>query len=78
MAVRTDDFPKELEERRKKLYKYEKLKKLIKVKDEIIWNLVNCGVVPNEKVINEKTQNEVSQWAKYLIHNNLKTFRQIC
>lgn len=62
--MKTDDYPRELEERKKKLFKYEKLKKLIRVKDEIIWNLVNDGNLQIDKNINEKTQNEVSQWAK--------------
>ena len=58
--MRTDDFPRELEDRKKKLKKYEKLKKLIKLKDEIIWNLVNDEMV----VINQKTQSDVSNLAK--------------
>ena len=62
--MKTDDYPRELEERKKKLFKYEKLKKLIRVKDEIIWNLENDGNLQIDKNINEKTQNEVSQWAK--------------
>ena len=65
-SIKTDDYPRELEERKKKLFKYEKLKKLIRVKDEIIWNLVNDPSIKNDKNINERTQIEVSQWAKYI------------
>jgi len=40
ISVSTKDFPREVEERKKSLESYKKLKELISVKDEIIWSLV--------------------------------------
>lgn len=65
--VPIDDFPRELDERRLKLEKYEKLKRLIKAKDDIIWNLIQERKAREEKEVlklKEKTHNEISEWAK--------------
>ena len=62
-----DDFPREIEERREKLEKYDKMKKLIKTKDDIIWNLLCEKKEREEKNLNqlkEKAHNEISEWVK--------------
>ncbi len=40
ITVPTDNFPREIEERKKDLDDYRNLKELIAVKDDIIWNLI--------------------------------------
>lgn len=65
--VAVDDFPRELDEKRAKLEKYEKIKKLLKAKDDIIWNLILERKAREEKEVlklKEKTHNEISEWAK--------------
>ncbi len=67
VEVRSDDFPRVIEERRYKLHKYEKMKKLLKVKDDLIWNLVMEKRKEGEREIQalkEKHHNEISEWVK--------------
>jgi hypothetical protein len=62
-----DDFPREIENRNKKLEMFEKMKKLVNLKDEIIWNVIqeNKKVVNQEIVkIQEKHYNEIVEWNK--------------
>ena len=45
----------------------------MKVKDDIIWNLINEKKTQEENEINyirEKSHNEIAEWAKYLIKIN--------
>ena len=61
IEVKVNDYPNEIDERNFKLQKYEKMKGLVRLKDEIIWNLIldkkerSCQeeVIKNEKHINE-------------------------
>jgi hypothetical protein len=65
--VISDDFPRELDEKRGRLEKYEKLKKLLKAKDDIIWNLILDKKAREDLEVfklKEKTHNEISEWAK--------------
>lgn len=65
--VPIDDFPRDLYEKRAKLEKYEKLKKLLKTKDDIIWNLIQEKKARDDLEIiklKEKAHNEISEWAK--------------
>jgi hypothetical protein len=78
-----DDFPRELEEKNSKIDKYNKMKKLLKAKDDIIWNLILERKAREEKEIlklKEKTHNEISEWAKlsdkYAME--LKKFHLLC
>lgn len=62
-----DDLPRELDEIHYKLGKNEKLLKLLKIKDDIIWNLINEKKTQEENEINyirEKSHNEIAEWAK--------------
>lgn len=62
-----DDFPREIENRNKKLELFEKMKKLVNLKDEIIWNVIqeNKKVINQEVVkIQEKHYNEIVEWNK--------------
>ena len=81
--VAIDDFPRELDDRRAKLEKFEKMKKLLKAKDDIIWNLIQERKLREEKELlklKEKTQNEIAEWAKlsdkYAME--LKKYHLIC
>jgi hypothetical protein len=65
--IKVDDFPREIENRNKKLELFEKMKKLVNLKDEIIWNVIqeNKKVVNQEIVkIQEKHYNEIVEWNK--------------
>ena len=63
--ITLDDFPIEQEENRKKLENYNKLEELCKFKDEIIWKLLTNNQYNKESnEINEKTKNEIQEWAK--------------
>ena len=47
--------------------KYEKMKKLLKVKDDLIWNLVIEKRKESERdiqALKEKHHNEISEWVK--------------
>ena len=81
--VDVQDFPRDLEARRAKMEKYEKMKKLLKAKDDIIWNLIQEKKARDEKEIvklKEKTHNEISEWVKlsdkYAIE--LKKYQLVC
>lgn len=83
IEVSTEDFPRELDERRAKLESFENMKKLLKAKDDIIWNLIQEKKLKDEKELlklKEKTQNEVAEWAKlsdkYAME--LKKYHLIC
>jgi hypothetical protein len=67
VEVRTDDFPRVIEDRKRKLDKYEKMKKLLKIKDDIIWNLVaekRSIFEKNVHDIEEKYRNEAAEMFK--------------
>ncbi len=53
IQVRTDDYTRVLDERRLKMEKYEKMKKLVKVKDDLIWNLIIEKRKESEKEIED-------------------------
>ena len=81
--VTVDDFPRELDARKAKMEKYEKMKKLLKAKDDIIWNLIQEKKNREEKEIlklKEKTHNEISEWVKlsdkYAME--LKKYQLVC
>ena len=63
----SDDLPKELDELHSKINKNEKLLKLIKLKDDMIWSLINEKKNQEENEINyirDKSHNEIAEWAK--------------
>ena len=74
IEITLDDFPKRVEENKRKLERVNKYEKLLKLKDDIIWKIVNehkanknCSISSNEKEINEikeKSKNEIEAWAK--------------
>ena len=66
MELNTNDFPRELEDIKKKLVHYDKLEKLSVLKDDIIWNLVNGSKSLRQVVIDEKTRKEINEWEKYV------------
>jgi hypothetical protein len=83
VEVSVNDFPRELEEQRSKLEKYDKLKKLVKAKDDIIWSLIQEKKNSEERELNrlkEKMQNEISEWVKlsdkYALE--LKKYHLVC
>ena len=62
-------WPKELNDSKEKLLNYVKLKKLLKIKDDIIWKLL---ITPYEErspelyQIEKKTEEEISNWNKLI------------
>ena len=62
-------WPKELNDSKEKLINYEKYKKIIKVKDDIIWKLLttpyeeNC---PELFEIEKKSKEEISKWTQLI------------
>ena len=65
--ISVNDLPRELDERNYKLSKNEKLLKVLKLKDDIIWNLINEKKNQEENeitYIREKSHNEIAEWAK--------------
>jgi hypothetical protein len=67
MEVITNDFTNELGEKKKKLIKYEKAHEILKMKDEIIWNMMQEKKNVEEKelgIIKDKTRTNISDWKK--------------
>jgi len=65
--VKVNEYPREIEERNKKLALFEKMKKLINIKDDIIWSIIqekkkgsNTEIVK----LQEKHYNEIVEWNK--------------
>lgn len=84
LEVNADDFEQPLELVNKKLEKFDKLKDVLKVKDDIIWSLINENKsnVMSEEFFKTKRdlEEEIEGWArlsfKYL--SELKKFNQVC
>lgn len=65
--VKVSDFPREIETRNKKLELFEKMKKLVNIKDEIIWSVIQENrKFSNQETIKlqEKHYNEIVEWNK--------------
>ena len=83
IEVQTNDFTNDLEEKRKKLQKFEKANEILKVKDDIIWNMMQEKKQLEEKElikIKERTQNEITEWAKLSdkYSNQLEKYILVC
>lgn len=84
LEVSASDFEKFIEENHKKLEKYEKIKELLKEKDNLIWELINekrNKVISDEYLHKRKElMKEVEEWGhlsyKYL--KELKKFNKVC
>ena len=76
-------WPEELNENKKKLENHPKLKALLKIKDDIMWNLL---ITPYEDKIQDleeierKTQKEIAEWSKLSDQyaNELKKYNMVC
>lgn len=67
VEVNVDDFPREIEMRQKKLQAFDKMKKLLQVKDELIWTIVQEKKKSQGSEImklQEKHYNEIVEWNK--------------
>ena len=65
--IKVDDFPREIDDRNKKLDKFEKIRNLIKLKEDIIWNLIIDKkelLSQEENLCREKYQNEIFELKK--------------
>lgn len=61
------DIVNELDEKKRKLIKYEKSSEILKMKDEIIWNMLQEKKEIEEKelnIIKNKAKEEISEWSK--------------
>ena len=68
-------FPKELNDSKEKLINYEKYKKIIKVKDDIIWKLLTTPYedgCPELYEIEKKTNEEISKWTQLIEKTKLE------
>ena len=68
-------FPKELNDSKEKLINYEKYKKIIKVKDDIIWKLLTTPYedgCPELFEIEKKTNEEISKWTQLIEKTKLE------
>lgn len=65
--IKVDDYPHEIEDRKNKLMRYEKSRKLLQIKDDIIWNLITNKKERFEADISltrDKHQNELNDQIK--------------
>ena len=63
------NWPKELNDSKEKLINYEKYKKIIKAKDDIIWKLLTTPYedkCPELYQIEKKSQEEISKWTQLI------------
>ena len=68
-------FPKELNDSKEKLINYEKYKKIIKVKDDIIWKLLTTPYedgCPELYEIEKKTNEEILKWTQLIEKTKLE------
>ena len=68
-------WPKELNDTKEKLLKYQKLKKLLKVKDDIIWKLLTTPYEernPELLEIERKTNEEIAKWTQLIEKTKLE------
>jgi hypothetical protein len=70
--VKVDDLPNEVLDKNNKLFKYEKMKKLVQVKDDIIWKIITDKKERHDEEMilkDEKHQNEINELNKLLFNN---------
>jgi hypothetical protein len=70
--VKVDDLPNEVLDKNNKLFKYEKMKKLVQVKDDIIWKIITDKKESHDEEMilkDEKHQNEINELNKLLFNN---------
>ena len=76
-------WPVELNDAKHKLENYEKVKILMKIKDDIVWNLLTTPYEEKASELDEirnKTQNEIAEWSKLSdkYANELKKYNLVC
>ena len=76
-------WPAELNDAKKKLENYEKIKTLMKIKDDIVWNLLTTPYEEKAAELDEikmKTQKEIEEWSKLSdkYANELKKYNLVC
>ena len=67
--MKVDDLPNEVLDKNNKLFKYEKIKKLVHVKDDIIWKIITDKKERHDEEMilkDEKHQNEINELNKLL------------
>lgn len=70
--MKVDDLPNEVLDKNNKLFKYEKMKKLVQVKDDIIWKIITDKKERHDEEMilkDEKHQNEINELNKLLFNN---------
>ena len=76
-------WPKELNDSKEKILNYQKYKKLLKVKDDIIWKLLTTPYEqknPELKEIEQKTKEEISKWTQLIdkTKSELSKYNLVC
>ena len=78
-----NNWPNELNESKKQIDEYPKIKKLLKIKEDMIWNLITIPYEDNSeelKKIKEKAEKEIAEWSKLSdkYANELKKYNLVC
>ena len=76
-------WPNELNESKKQIDEYPKIQKLLKIKNDMIWNLIKIPYEDNSeelKEIKEKAEKEIAEWSKLSdkYANELKKYNLVC
>ena len=76
-------WPEELNTSKQKLLNHPKLKTLLKIKDDIIWNLLTTPYEdksPELEEIHQRTQREIAEWSKLSdkYASELKKYNMVC
>lgn len=76
-------WPEELSTSKQKLLNHPKLKTLLKIKDDIIWNLLTTPYEdksPELEQIQQRTQREIAEWSKLSdkYASELKKYNMVC
>jgi hypothetical protein len=76
-------WPEELSTSKQKLLNHPKLKTLLKIKDDIIWNLLTTPYEdksPELEQIHQRTQREIAEWSKLSdkYASELKKYNMVC
>lgn len=76
-------WPEELNDAKKRLEEYDKIKILLKIKNDIIWNFLTIPYETRTSELDEiklKTEKEISEWSKLSdkYANELKKYNLVC
>lgn len=65
LNIQTNDFINELEEKQKKLSKFDKANEILEMKDEIIWNMMQEKKEIEQRelsLVKDRARTEIIEW----------------